>query len=47
MLSFATDAKKEHIGGTGCLLEKRINIYSQHIRQPQYEQLAVEEHLYT
>ena len=31
----------------GCLVKERINIYRQHIRQPQYQQLAVEEHLRT
>ena len=28
-------------------MKERINIYRQHIRQPQYQQLAVEEHLRT
>ena len=28
-------------------MKERINIYRQHIRQPQYQQLAVEEHLGT
>ena len=28
-------------------MQKRINIYGQHIAQPQYQQLAVEEHLCT
>ena len=31
----------------GCLVKERINICRQHIRQPQYQQLAVEEHLRT
>ena len=35
------------MGETGCLVKERINIYRQHIRQPQYQQLAVEEHLRT
>ena len=39
--------KEEYIGETGCLVKERINIYRQHIRQPQYQQLAVEEHLRT
>ena len=39
--------KETFIGETGCLVKERINIYRQHIRQPQYEQLAVEEHLRT
>ena len=37
----------EYIGETGCLVKDRINIYRQHIRQPQYLQLAVEENLRT
>ena len=39
--------KEDYIGETGCLVKERINIYRQHIRQPQYQQLAVEEHLRT
>ena len=39
--------KEEYIGETGCLVKERINIYRKHIRQPQYQQLAVEEHLST
>ena len=39
--------KEECIGETGCLVKERINIYRQHLRQPQYQQLAVEEHLRT
>ena len=39
--------KEKYIEETGCLAKERINIYRQHIRQPQYEQLAVEEHLRT
>ena len=31
----------------GCLVKEQINIYRQHIRQLQYQQLAVEEHLHT
>ena len=37
--------KEEYIGETGYLVKERINIYRKHIRQPQYQQLAVEEHL--
>ena len=40
-------SKEEHIGETGCLMKERINIYRKHIRQPQYQQLVVEEHLRT
>ena len=39
--------KEEYIGETDCLVKERINIYGQHIRQPQYQQMAVEEHLRT
>ena len=35
------------MGETDCLMKEQINIYRQHIRQPLYEQLAVEEHLRT
>ena len=38
---------KEYEGETGCLVKERINIYRQHIRQPQYQQLAVEGYLRT
>ena len=37
--------KKEYIGETGFLLKERINVYRQHIRQPQSRQLSIEEHL--
>ena len=39
--------KEEYIGETGCLVKERLNIYRQHIRQPQYQQLPVEGHLRT
>ena len=39
--------KKEYIGETGCLVKEGINIYRQQIRQSQYQQLAVKEHLRT
>ena len=39
--------KEEYIGETGCLVKELINISRQHIRQPQYQQLAAEEHLRT
>ena len=39
--------KEEYIGETDCLVKERINIYRQHIRQSQYQQMAVEEHLRT
>ena len=37
--------KEEYIGETGCVVKAWINVCRQHIRQPQYQQLAVEEHL--
>ena len=37
--------KEEYTGETACLVKERINIYRQHIWQPHYQQLAVEEHL--
>ena len=39
------ECKEKYIGETGCLVKEGINIYWQHIRQPLYQQLAVEEHL--
>ena len=39
--------KVEYIGERDCLVKERINIYRQHVRQPQYQQLAVEQHLRT
>ena len=39
--------KEEYIGETGCLVKQQINIYRQHIRQQQYQQLPVEKHLPT
>ena len=36
--------KEDFIGETGCPGKERINIYRQHIRQAQYQQLAVEKH---
>ena len=37
--------KGEYIGETGCLIKKRISVYRQHIRQLQYQQIKVEEHM--
>ena len=37
--------QEEYIGKTGCLVKERIGVYKQHIRQPQYQQIKVEEHL--
>ena len=39
--------KEKYVGEMNCLMKERINIYRQHIRQPQYQQLAVKEHLRT
>ena len=39
--------KKKYIAETGYLEKERINVYRQHIRQPKYQQLAVEERLHT
>ena len=39
--------KEEYIGEMDCLVKEQINICRQHIRQPQYQQLAVEEYLHT
>ena len=39
--------KEEYIGETDCLVKERTNIYRQHIRQPQYQQMAFEENLRT
>ena len=36
--------KEEYLGEANCLVKERVNIYRQHISQPQYHQLAVEEH---
>ena len=39
--------KEEYTGETGYLVTEPISIYRQHIIKPQYQQLAVEEHLRT
>ena len=39
--------KEEYIGETGSLVKERMSIFRQHIRQPQYQKLAVEKHLRT
>ena len=36
---------EEYIGETGCILKERVNIYRQHIKQPEYQQIKAEEHL--
>ena len=41
------ECTEEYIGETGCQVKERINISRQHLRQPQYLQLAVEEYLRT
>ena len=40
MLTFA-----EYVGETGCLVKEQTNIYRQHIKQPQYQQLTVQGYL--
>ena len=37
--------KEEYIDETGSLVKERISVYRQHKRQPQYQQITVEEHL--
>ena len=37
--------KEEYIGETGCLMKKMISVYRQYIKQPQYQQIKVEEYL--
>ena len=37
--------KEEYIGETGCLVKERISVYRRLIRQPQHQQIKVEEHL--
>ena len=37
--------KEEYIDETGCLVKESISIYRQHIRQPQYQQIKLEQHL--
>ena len=39
--------KEEYIGQTGTTLKDRVSTYKQHIKQPQYQQIKVEEHLRT
>ena len=45
MLSFADDARERRIYKRNGLSSEKVNIYKQHIRQPQYQQLALEERL--
>ena len=39
--------KEEYIGQTQTMLKERLNIYRQHIRQPQLQQIDVEGHIRT
>ena len=41
------ECKEKYLGETGCLGKERLNIYRDYIRQPLYQQLAVQEHLRT
>ena len=38
---------KEYIGHTGGQIKEKLNIYRQHIRQPEYEKIEVVRHLCT
>ena len=42
-----TSCNKEYIGHTGGKLKERLNIYRQHIRQPEYGKIEVKRHLQT
>ena len=42
-----SDCNKEYIRQTGGQLKEKLIIYGQHIRQPEYEKIAVERHLHT
>ena len=37
--------QEDYIGETGCLVKEWISVYKQHIRQPQYQQIKLEERL--
>ena len=39
--------KEEHVAETVCLRKQQISVYRKHIRQQQYQQMAIEEHLHT
>ena len=39
--------KEQYVGETGCPVKGRISIYKKHLRQMQYQQFTVEEHLRT
>ena len=39
------ECQEEYIGETGCLVKEGISVYRQHIRQPQYQQIKLEEDL--
>ena len=44
-IAICQGCKEKYIGEVGCLVKEWTSIYRQHKRQPQYQQLAVEEHL--
>ena len=46
-VAICQECKEKCIGEIGCLLKEQINILRQHIRQQQYQQLAVEEHSFS
>ena len=46
-IAICEGCKQEYKAATGCLVKERINIFREQIRQPQYQQFAVEERLRT
>ena len=46
-LIYIAICQEDYIEERDCLVKEQINIYRQHMRQPEYHQLAVEEHLRT
>ena len=44
-LTYVVFCQEEYICETGCLVKERISVYRQHIRQPQYQQIKMEERL--
>ena len=46
-VAICQECNEEHIRELGCEMKEKIIICRQHIPEPQYQQLAVEEHLRT
>ena len=46
-VAICSGCKEEHIGQTQAMLKKRLNAYRQHIRQPELQQINVEDHIRT